>query len=93
MLKEYLIFRKMITVNVIQGIFGYAVFAWLLGLLYINDSLRLHMGLVALVIVFVSGAAIIRIICEFIVVIFMINDNLNEIRKNTQTRQDDLAGE
>jgi hypothetical protein len=76
MFKEFLSFRRMVTPVLVQIIFWLAVLACIaLGIANILNSLVLQ-GILTILI----GPLIVRIICEYIIVLFRINNTLMDIK-------------
>ena len=86
---DFLTFRKMLTPIVIQILFWVGVVACILGgigaiLVGIAriDRVPELIGIGILVVVF--GPPVMRIYCEWLIVLFRINDTLTEIMHNTR---------
>jgi len=85
---DFLTFRKMLTPVVIQILFWLGVVACILGgigailagIARINRVPEL-IGIGILAVVF--GPLVMRIYCEWLIVLFRINDTLTDIRRNT----------
>ena len=86
---DFLTFRKMLTPVVIQILFWLGVVACILGgigailtgIAHIDRTPEL-IGIGILAVVF--GPLVIRIYCEWLIVLFRINDTLTDIRRNTE---------
>jgi len=85
---DFLTFRKMLTPIVIQVLFWLSVVACILGgigailagIARIERTPEL-IGIGILAVVF--GPLVMRIYCEWLIVLFRINDTLTDIRRNT----------
>jgi len=85
---DFLTFRKMLTPIVIQVLFWLSVVACILGgigailvgIARIDRTPEL-IGIGILAVVF--GPLVMRIYCEWLIVLFRINDTLTDIRRNT----------
>ena len=86
---DFLTFRKMLTPVVIQILFWLGVVACILGgigailagIARIDRTPELiGIGILALV----FGPLVMRIYCEWLIVLFRINDTLTDIRRNTE---------
>ena len=86
---DFLTFRKMLTPIVIQILFWLGVVACILGgigailagVARIDRTPEL-IGIGILAVVF--GPLVMRIYCEWLIVLFRINDTLTDIRRNTE---------
>jgi hypothetical protein len=86
---DFLTFRKMLTPIVIQILFWLGVVACILGgigailagIARIDRTPEL-IGIGILAVVF--GPLVMRIYCEWLIVLFRINDTLTDIRRNTE---------
>jgi hypothetical protein len=85
---DFLTFRKMLTPIVIQVLFWLGVVACILGGIgaILTGFARIDrvpelIGIGILAVVF--GPLVVRIYCEWLIVLFRINDTLTEIRRNT----------
>ena len=84
-MEDYLKFRKMITPIIIQIIFWIGVVGvvlWALFLIFSGATTSFGGGrlvLTGLVVLFL-GPIIVRIYCELLILLFQINDTLNEIK-------------
>jgi hypothetical protein len=86
---DFLTFRKMLTPIVIQILFWLGVVACILGgigailvgVARIERTPEL-IGIGILAVVF--GPLVMRIYCEWLIVLFRINDTLTDIRRNTE---------
>lgn len=82
MFKDFLSFRRMITPGLVQIIFWLAVIACvIMGIVNIVHLLILQ-GIVTILI----GPLVIRIICEYVIVIFRINNTLADIKNQQSLR-------
>ena len=84
MMEDYLTFRKMITPIIIQILFWIGAVGsvlWALFLIFSGATTSRGGGLVltGLVMLFL-GPIIVRIYCELLILLFRINDTLNEIK-------------
>lgn len=76
-MKDFILFRKLITPMLIQAIFWIA----LVLLIYITiKDLSLHQYLSALQIIII-GPLVLRVVCESLILMFRVNANLTEINK------------
>jgi len=78
-MNDILSFKKMITPTIIQGLFilgclGAVIYGF--GMMKFNFLL----GLFSIV----GGVIFVRVYCELMILLFRINDSLNEIRENTK---------
>ena len=88
-MEEYLKFKKMVTPIFIQVLFWLGVAACILGgigailagIAHIDRTPEL-IGIGILAVVF--GPLVMRIYCEWLIVLFRINDTLTDIRRNTE---------
>jgi hypothetical protein len=85
---DFLVFRRMITVGIVAWVFLLGSIAWVLLMLYTALNIasgywtpdeKLKWIAVSFLAAFV-GVAILRLICEFAVVVFRINETLTEIK-------------
>jgi len=86
---DFLTFRKMLTPIVIQILFWLGVVACILGGIgaILTGIARIErtpelIGIGILAVVF--GPLVMRIYCEWLIVLFRINDTLTDIRRNTE---------
>lgn len=87
-MKDYLLFRKMITPVIIQIIFWVGtIITVIYGLCIIILEKEEIFGLMVIVL----GPVLWRIYCELMIVIFQINNNLAAIRKNKYTQESSLS--
>lgn len=88
-MEDYLMFRKMITPIIIQAVFwvlsGLIVLVAVLGglMALLNGHFGTAFGALVMA---VLGPIGVRIYCELTILFFRINENLMDIRQNTQYR-------
>lgn len=76
MFKDFLTFRRMLTPILVQILFWLAVLACII----LGVANILHQLILQGVATIIFGPLIIRIICEYVVVLFRINNTLTEIK-------------
>lgn len=74
-MNDYLTFKKMITPILIQGLFWLGVVGCVISGLFMFSQSFIT-GLLTILL----GPIVVRLYCELIIVIFSINDSLNEIK-------------
>jgi len=79
-MNDYLAFRKMITPVILKVLFWIGVLFIVIGSLFSMFSGQFWYGLLGLIL----GPFFLRVLFELILVTFQINDNLADIRKNTE---------
>ena len=88
-IKDFLTFRRMITPVIIQIIFWIGVaLCVIVGLIDIvrgatadfGGGIQVLTGLITLLL----GPVFVRVYCEILILMFRMNENLTEIRKNTE---------
>jgi hypothetical protein len=78
-MSDFLAFRKMITPVIIQVIFWILLIVCLIFAIVLIAGHQPAVGLLLLVL----GPLFVRIYCEMLIVLFVMNDALQEIKKNT----------
>ncbi len=81
-MNDFWSFKKMLTPVIIQIIFWISIVGVIFFAFYTMFSQfgNFWIGLVYLIL----GPIAVRVYCELLIVVFKINDQLNEIRKNTE---------
>ncbi len=82
-MEDFLIFRKMLSPVIIQTLFLISVILCIIFGIYLmwGGGFRILFGLLLLLL----GPFVIRIWCETVLLLFRINRNLTEIRRNTSS--------
>ena len=82
-MEDFLTFRKMLSPVIIQTVFLVSVILCIAFGIYLmwGGGLRILLGLLLLLL----GPFVIRIWCETVLLLFRINRNLTEIRRNTSS--------
>ena len=82
-IKDFLVFRRMVTPIIIQVIFwlltAIVMIGGLVALIFGDVALDRAVGLFALIL----GPLFVRVFAEILIVVFRMNDALTEIRNNT----------
>ena len=82
-IKDFLVFRRMVTPIIIQVIFwlltAIVMISGLVALIFGDVALDRAVGLFA----FILGPLFVRVFAEILIVVFRMNDALTEIRNNT----------
>lgn len=82
-IKDFLVFRRMVTPIIIQVIFwlltAIVMIGGLVALIFGDGALDRAGGLFA----FILGPLFVRVFAEILIVVFRMNDALTEIRNNT----------
>ena len=76
-MNEYLTFNKMITPVIIQILFWIGVVVCVVGALI---GMFAGAGFIKSLIFLILGPLFVRVYCEILIIIFRINDSLNEIK-------------
>lgn len=90
-MQDFLFFRKMVTPMIIQVVFWIGVVGVVVsGLISLVAGIATKYGGGPMVfsglMMIVLGPIVVRIYCELLIVIFSINDNLNDIRNSLKDR-------
>lgn len=91
-MEDYLTFRKMITPIIIQIIFwigAVGAVLWALFLIFSGATTSYAGGRLVLtgLIALFLGPILVRIYCELLILLFRINDTLNEIKASLETKK------
>ena len=76
MFKDFLTFRRMLTPFLVQIIFGLAVIACII----LGVANILHQMVLQGVVTIIFGPLLIRIVCEYVIVLFRMNNTLTDIK-------------
>ena len=75
-IKSLFFFETMVTTKIITGVYWVLLVSLLIGSVLSMVKSGFFVGLISLI----GGAVLIRVICELMIVIFKINENLQEIK-------------